>query len=173
MIRYATFIIGCTLTLLGIAPTVFASTVTTTMPVTATGASACSVSATGVAFGSYSGAAVTSSGSITVTCGIDVAYNITLDRGLTFGPGNLGTSRHMDSSGTTAGTLLAYSLYKDSGLTQEWGDAGFAGTYQSGTAVSGVGTGAAQTLTVYGKIPAGQTALPRVHSDTVVVTLIF
>lgn len=116
---------------------------------------------------------MTSSGSITVTCGINVAYNVTLDRGLTFGPGNLGTSRHMDSSGTTAGTILAYSLYKDSVLTQEWGDGGFAGTYQAGTAVSGVGTGAVQTLTVYGKIPAGQTAGARVHSDTVTVSVIF
>lgn len=71
------------------------------------------------------------------------------------------------------GTFLAYSLYKDSALTQEWGDAGFAGTYQAGTAVAGTGTGAVQTLTVFGKIPAGQTVMQTVHSDTVLVSLIF
>ena len=172
MNRWTTFIVGFTLTLLGIAPTLFASTITTTMPVTVTGASACSVSATGVAFGSYSGATVTSSGSITVTCNFDVAYNVTLDRGVGAGPGQSRAMEALDGRGNIL-AAIRYSLYKDSGLTQEWGDAGFAGTYQAGTAVSGVGTGAAQTLTVYGKIPAGEAVGAFVYSDTVVVSLIF
>jgi len=39
--------------------------------------------------------------------------------------------------------------------------------------VSGTGTGAAQVLTVYGRIPANQTALIGNYTDTVTVTVTF
>ena len=56
---------------------------------------------------------------------------------------------------------LNYSLFSDSGRTTNWGNA-------TGSWVSG--TGAAQVLTVYGRIPANQTALIGSYTDTVTVT---
>ena len=63
---------------------------------------------------------------------------------------------------------LSYSLYSDSGRTTNWGNV--TGSWMSGT---GTGTGTAQNLTVYGRIPASQSALIGSYADTVTVTITF
>jgi spore coat protein U-like protein len=62
---------------------------------------------------------------------------------------------------------LTYSLYQDSGHATVWGN-----TIGTNT-VTGTGTGIAQTLTVYGQIPATQYAAPGAYTDTVNVTLTY
>jgi spore coat protein U-like protein len=73
-------------------------------------------------------------------------------------------SRKM-SSGTNT---VNYNMYTDVGRTKIWGD---------GTAGSSVnpqtGTGAAQAITVYGRIPTGQTPATGTYNDTITVTLTF
>lgn len=150
-----------------------AQTVTTTIPVSATVAAACSVSGTGVNFGNYEGRQLTATGTITVTCSANRSYNVTLNGG-THGAGSSGPRNLQDLNSTTPGVTAFYFLYKDSAMTQEWGDAGFAGTYTPGTPVSGTGTGSVQTLTIYGKLPANQIgSSPGNYTDTVLATVIF
>ncbi len=150
-----------------------AQNVNTTIPVSVTVAAACSISGTGLNFGSYVGAQLTSTGTITVTCSQDRPYNVTLDRGLNLQGGIRGLR---DINSQTFTVRAQYFLYKDSAMTQEWGDSGFAGTYTLGTSVSGTGTGSPQTLTIYGKLPADggiAGAAPGTYTDTVVATLFF
>jgi spore coat protein U-like protein len=146
-----------------------AQSVNTTIPVSATVAAACSISGTGLNFGNYVGSQLTSTGTITVTCSQDRFYNVTLSGGLHRGGG----TRALSSP--TFPVRAIYFLYKDSVMTQEWGDFGFDGTYPGGTPVSGIGTGSQQTLTIYGKLPAGELAgaAPGSYTDTVVATLFF
>ena len=59
-----------------------------------------------------------------------------------------------------------YFLYSDSTRTTNWGNT-------SGTWVSATGTGVAQVMTVYGRIPANESALIGNYSDTVTVTITF
>ncbi len=65
-----------------------------------------------------------------------------------------------------AGQYLTYTLYSNAGRTTTWGDGT---TY--GAQVSGTGSGANQSLTVYGRVPASQSPTPGSFTDTVVVTL--
>jgi spore coat protein U-like protein len=64
-------------------------------------------------------------------------------------------------------SLLHYHLYSDSGHTVNWGN-----TVGTDT-VSMTGSGVAQTLTVYGQVPAGQFVTPGSYSDTITVTLTY
>jgi spore coat protein U-like protein len=60
---------------------------------------------------------------------------------------------------------ITYGLYRDSARAQPWGDS--AGT----NTAAGTGSGLAQTVTVYGRVPAQTTPSPGTYSDTVVVTI--
>src|SRR5262245_18564390 len=155
----------------GIAPVIHAATVTTTLPVSATVGAVCSVSATGVNCGAFSGPAVNANGSISVTCASGTTYSVALNAGSNLGA--TGTRSITTAPGATP--LLAYRLFRDSGQQQEWGDncGGAAPTYPAGCLAS-TGTGAAQALTVFGRLDATPNAPPAgTYSDTVLVTIIF
>ncbi len=63
--------------------------------------------------------------------------------------------------------LLNYGLYSNGTWTTNWGNT-------SGTNwVSGTGNGAAQNITVYGQIPAGQYVTPGSYADTIAVTVTY
>jgi spore coat protein U-like protein len=62
------------------------------------------------------------------------------------------------------GATLKYSLYSNSGHTTNWGNS-------SGTWVGGTGNGSAQTLTVYGQIPANQQSVSGNYTDTIIATV--
>lgn len=137
------------------------ATSTSTFQVTATVASSCTVTATSLAFGNYTLAQLDGTSTITATCTNGTTYTIGLDAG-TFSGAT--TSNRRMTGPSAAG--LSYSLFSDSGRTTNWGNA-------TGSWVSGTGTGAAQVLTVYGRIPANQTALIGSYTDTVTVTVAF
>ena len=54
---------------------------------------------------------------------------------------------------TSGGNLLSYNIYTDAARANVWGD----GTGGTVTIASSTGTGAAQNVTVYGRVPTGQT----------------
>jgi spore coat protein U-like protein len=84
------------------------------------------------------------------------------------GPGNSvgATTSTRAMMNTTA--KLTYGLYTDAAWTLNWDD--IAGT----NVLAGTGTGADQLLPVYGKVPAGQTAiLTGAYADVVNVTVNF
>jgi len=143
--------------------TASAATTTTNFGVTATVAGSCTLSTVPtLAFGTYdptSGSNLDASTSITTTCTNTTPYNIGLDAGTASGA--TVSSRKMTSGGST----LSYNLYRDSARTQNWGN-----TVGTDT-LALTGSGAAQSATVYGRIPAGTPANIGSYSDTVMVTV--
>lgn len=152
----------------------FADTVTATisgnfpsssMPlsISATVVKACTVSASPLNFGNYTGATLSSVATITAICTNGTAYQIGLDAGTA--PAATVARRSM--IGPSA-ALLQYGLYSDSSRSIRWGN-----TLGTDT-VAGAGSGSAQMLTVYGQIPPGQTTVvPGNYADTVTVTLTY
>lgn len=148
------------------APTWSASTTSTTFTVSSTVVATCNVSATAMDFGSMLPTPIQSNvdatSSIIATCSNTVPYSIALSAGT--GAGASVAVRRMTSGSDT----MNYQLYTDSQRTSLWGD----GT--SGTTVSNqTGTGSAQTITVYGRIPTGQTPPVGSYTDTITVTVSF
>ncbi len=151
-----------------------AGTATTTFPVSITATTACSVTATGLDFGTFvpgpTAPAVSGTGTVTVTCALSVPYKVALDHGLS----GSAAGRKLKFA---AGASMTYEIYQDSAKTVVWGDNDLANTYPPGSSLAGTGTGAAQPLTVYGLVPAGQNpSFPPstpVGADTITVTVVF
>lgn len=144
-----------------------AATDTGTFGVTATVAASCTVSGTDLDFGTtvnVLGGDVDQTSTLTATCTNGSAYTIGLDAGS--GASATVTDRKMTHTDTTS--TLNYTLFTDAGRSTNWDDVG-------GTNVgTGTGNGAAQNLTVYGRIPTGQTgAIAGAYSDTITATIDF
>ena len=140
-----------------------ASTGTFAFTVTAPVVNNCTIATTNVAFSAASGlsTALTTTGSLSVTCTNNDAYRISLNAG---GSGNV-AARRMQSA---LGNNVNYQLYTDAARTVVWGD----GT--GGTAMyTAVGTGLAQTVPVYGLVPTQTTPPPGSYTDTITATIAF
>jgi len=132
-------------------------------------AAACTVSATGVAFGAYdpqSPAPDDSAGEIALACHPSVqAPTVALSAGLS----GLFSSRTMRSGPAT----LDYNLYTSAAYALVWGD----GTGGSTTVTLGGGaTSGGERIfrrDIYGRIPAGQQVPAGTYTDTIMVTVIF
>jgi spore coat protein U-like protein len=152
---------------LAAAPAFAAADANANLGVEATVTANCTVSTLPVAFGNVdvtSGQAVQGTGSISVTCTNGSAWIAKADAGT--GSGADLTSRKMASGAN----LLNYSLFADSARTQLWGD----GVEGATTTIDDTGTGTAQTKTIYGLIPAGQTGVQAGdYADTVQVTVTY
>jgi len=147
-----------------------AGTASTNLGVSAMVTASCTIGASPLAFGNYdsltnASAPLDNTGSVSVTCTSGAPTSITLGQGSN--PAGTSTDaspkRQMNDGGSNN---LAYSLYQDSGRTTAWGNT-------SGTGASGTGTGSLQTLTVYGRVTAGQTPPPGSYTDTVTATVTF
>lgn len=135
----------------------------TSFLVTAMVQSTCSISATDLNFGVYTGSVVAAYSTITATCTNTTPYNIGLSAGN--GPGATVTSRQMSEPG---GALQAYSLFRDSSHRQNWGV-----TIGTDT-LAQTGSGSAQSISVYGQVLAGQSlSTPGTYTDTIVATLTY
>lgn len=132
------------------------------LAVSATVLSNCSISTTAMGFGSYTGAVNNATSAFTITCSSGSSYTVGLDAGLTTGASV--TTRQMGISQPAGG--LNYALYSNSGMTTNWGNT-------SGSWVSGLGTGSAQTITVYGQISANQFVPIGSYVDTVTATITY
>ena len=123
----------------------------------------CSVTANNLNFGTLSllTANADASTTMSVTCTAGASYQVGLNGGLTGATDP--TQRKMASGGDE----ITYGLYQDAGRATAWG-----GTLGLDT-VAGVGTGTAQTLTVYGRIPPQTTPPAATYSDTIVVTVTY
>jgi spore coat protein U-like protein len=135
------------------------------LPTTAWGA--CSVSGSGLAFGTYNpnDAQQTFSGTVTVTCTLLSGlggYTLKLSSG--------GGGTYSARSMALASSVLAYQLYQESALVTVWGD---------GTGGSVIITendllakvGGVRRYSVYGRIPVKQLSTPGTYTDALVVTL--
>lgn len=144
-------------------PTARAATSTTTFTVSTNVQTTCVISATKLSFGPYSGTSESDSTSIiTVQCSNSTPYNVGLDAGTATGA--TVTTRKMTGPGSA---LLNYALYSDTAKTKNWGN-----TVGTDT-VTGTGNGLAQSLTVYGRVPAGQGAASGIYTDTITATITY
>lgn len=152
--------------LLAFAGSGWAATATTSFAVSGTVVPTCSVSAAALSFGGAIpnpiNSDVDAQSSITATCSSGAGYTIALNAGN--GTGATFASRKLSSGPNT----LNYALYTDPGRTTVWGD-GTAGS----SLFNGSGSGAAQSIPVYGRIPSPQTVPTGAYSDLIVVTLTF
>jgi spore coat protein U-like protein len=141
-----------------------AATATTTFTVQITINASCVINSAGTLnFGSQGALTgnVDQTSTISVQCTNTTAYNIGLDAGT--GTGATVATRKMTNGGNT----IDYTLYRDAGRTQVWG------TTIGTDTVSATGNGAAQTHTVYGRVPAQTTPAPNSYTDTVTVTVTY
>ena len=139
-----------------------AVTATTTFQVTANVNVACTIEATDLDFGDYTQAQLDAQSEITLNCTPAAEWNVGLNAG-TFSGATV-TTRKMTGPSTFS---LAYGLFSDPARTNNWGD-----TVGTDT-VSGVGTGAAEVLNVYGQIPASQVVGAGGYVDTITATVTF
>lgn len=141
-----------------------AATQTNDFDVTATIIASCTIAAGDLAFGSYdplAGTALDGTATISVTCSNGAGYNIQLSGGLSTNV----AARTMDDDATATSTLN-YSLFSDAGRANNWGVTNGTDTF------AGTGTGANQDVTVYGRIPAGQTTpVTGSYTDTITATI--
>jgi len=148
----------------GLAAPALAQTATANLAVSATVVNNCSITANPIVFGNYdpiTAAAVDGAGSVVVTCTATRAWWVGLGAGS--GGATAGVSRSM----SLGASRLGYELYQDNGRTTVWGNT-------QATGVAGTGSGAAQTVPVYGRVAAGQTTVPAGgYADSVVATVNF
>ena len=146
-----------------------ATTAGNTFQVTATIISSCNVSGTALNFGSSidplaAATPLDASSTLTVRCTNTTPYTVSLNAGSNAGGASVFSARTM-KSGTNS---LAYQLYLDAGRSTVWGDS----TNASST-VAGTGTGNAQNLTIYGRLPSLANVVPGSYTDTVTVTVTY
>jgi len=98
---------------------------------------------------------------ISMKCRSRTPWNV----GLNNGQNAVGDTRRMRRGATS--NYVNYELYRDSGRGARWGN-----TIDSETA-NGTGTGSTQAVTVFGRVPAPQSALPGSYSDLITVTVTY
>lgn len=138
-----------------------AGTGQTAFTIEATVADNCLVEATNIDFGQHGliDHNIDAEATIDVTCTPSTGYSVTL------GPG-LGGGTDPEQRILRSGSHLArYGLYLDAARRQPWGSS-------IETQLPGTGTGARQTLPVYGRVPP-QAVSPGLYSDTVAVTITY
>ena len=157
------FNILAALSLMGLAAPALAGQATASFSVSATVQSSCAVSAGNLAFGNYSAATASPNdvtSTISVTCTGGLPYTVALDGGTTTATVN---ARAMTDGNSHN---LTYALYTTSGRSTIFGD----GTSSTQT-LGGTGNGAAQSVTVFGRIPMAQYVTAGNYTDSVGVTV--
>ena len=145
-----------------------ATTATSSLNISASVITDCTVSTTGINFGNISlGQHVYANGDVTVNCADVTPYNIALDAGLHLIAG----ARYLESAN---GGAILYKLSAVSDFTTAWGDSDFAGTFLNGASLADTSDGSDQPHTVYGNAIRGGTIQPvGEYSDTVIVTVYY
>ena len=147
-----------------------ADTGTSNMSVSATVRHACSIDTTPMAFGTYDGvvanasSALHATATVISTCTSGAAALITMNAGASAGSGSTNAPVRRMTAGP--GKYLDYQIYSDVSGETVWGN----------TALTGValtGTGASQTLTVYGSIPSAQMVPQGDYSDQISITITY
>jgi spore coat protein U-like protein len=152
--------------LLALAGSAQAANKTTTFGVSASVASNCLVTATNLAFGSYTGvAALTGTSDVGVRCTNGLGYTVKLSSG-----GGTYATRLLSDAGNNK---LQYNLYTSNAYSSTWGDGTSSTAVVTGTG-AGMASGSAITHTVYGQLPdnaANQGAPVGSYADTITVTV--
>ena len=147
-----------------------ADTGTSNMSVSATIKHSCSIETTPMAFGAYDGVVANAStaldamATVISSCTSGAAALITMNAGNSAGSGSDNMPFRQMNAGT--GEYLVYQVYSDVSRKTIWGNS-------APTGVALTGTGAPQTLTVYGSIPSAQIVPKGEYSDQIIVTITY
>lgn len=131
---------------------------------------ACTASTTPVAFGAYnmlSTTPTTSTGQIQVDCIMLLALAGSFEVRLSGGGSGDVNARAM----ANGASRLGYNLYTTSAYNQVWGD-GTQGAVAVSQGLLGL-LASRTTVTVYGRIPAGQNVASGSYTDTIIVTIVY
>ena len=152
----------------GFSVPVFADSATETMLVSAGIGKNCVIETTNISFGSYDPANVNASdpldatGTITTTCTIGTAGEVLVDYGSNLAS-EVSTARRM--VGTNTSGYLGYEVYSNSDRSAIW-----SGDAESGVDITAAGVG--EEMTVYARIPGGQTSAANdSYTDTLTVVV--
>ncbi len=144
----------------------WAGTATGTLTVNATVVSNCTVAAATLNFGTTIVATIAAnidvSTTFNVTCANTVPYSV--DLGVGTGPAPTFANRQAKQGAN----VLNYSLYLDNARTQVWGD-NTGGTVHA----TGTGSGAAQSLSVFGRLFPQSATATGAYTDAVTITVNF
>lgn len=150
-----------------------AATATANLTVQLTITASCTINSATLDFGSNAGTTVATTATdatsaVSVTCTNGSPYAVGMDNGANFS----GTRRMR--IGATA-NYVNYDLYTDAPRTVPWTTAATNSTCTTGSqCVTGTGNGSAQSLSIYGRVPATVTApTPGAYADTVLMTIIY
>lgn len=163
--------LGCGLLALLASTSSRAESVTALMNISATVPASCTLGTSNLSFGVI-GPDLSSSAtaSLSINCPQGLDYQISIDAGQ-----NYDSDRGIRSMAGPEGAVARYSIYKDAAAANQWGDSDFARTYRLGSSVAGVGSGAVQTLTVFGRVSpaanAGLTFPAGDYHDQLIVTV--
>jgi spore coat protein U-like protein len=138
--------------------------VSTTFRVSARVEAVCEVTATDLAFGTYTsnlGAPLQGTTQLRATCTPGSTYTVGLNEGTS--PGATVNQRKMVSGAQ----VLNYQLYSDSARSKIWGNTPGTDTE------TGVGTGLAQDRTVFGAVPQAQVVPAGDYTDTITVRVYY
>lgn len=137
------------------------ATSTGAMPVSATIQPSCTIAATDLLFGAYTGNQLDGQSQMSLSCTNGVPWSVGLSPGNW--PGATAVTRRMAGPGSP----MAYALFRDSARTLNWGNTVGVDT------LSGTSTGTVQRIPVYGRVPAAQLLPPGNYHDTIVATVSF
>lgn len=124
----------------------------------------CSATTLGVAFGGYdpfSGAAVDSAGTVTVTCLLNIGYSVSLSRG--------SSASYSPRTLVNGGNALDYNLFLDAARSTIWGD----GTGGTSIVSDSIALLLPNDHTIYGRIPGAQNPAAGSYADTITVTVTY
>lgn len=130
----------------------------------------CTASATALNFGNYdplSGADDDSTGVVDVRCTLAVALSGSFTVNLSTGGSGSYTARRLQNGSSH----LLYNIYTDSTRSQVWGN-GTGGSAQVSRSFAGLLL-VDRSLTVYGRIAAGQNVPAGSYGDTILVTVTY
>ena len=131
-------------------------------------APACTITATGVSFGTYdprSQTALDGTGSVRLDCRHNDVPSVSIATG---GSGTYSSRRMANGA-----SLLQYNLHSTSARTSVWGN-GSGGTVTVAPPITqSVGTRRIRESTIFGRIPAGQNVRAGSYSDTMFITVTF
>lgn len=128
--------------------------------------SSCSVGSSSISFSNMGDPSNTpGAGVVTVKCTTGTPFDIDL------GQGTGGSAAYRVLKGAKGGTVK-YNLYVDTNYSNVWGSTMTGGKTFAGWQQQRIGTGAGDSIPVYGLIAAGQgNAAPDSYIDTVAVTI--
>jgi len=127
----------------------------------------CTVSGATLQFGASNGEPMAAQTAVAVECNEGQAWQLSAAAGNHY----QGSTRRMHDG---AGNFTDSLLFTDEAMVVEMGDAETGGSYPAGVEINGLGTGAVQSVSLFGLVPAFPSGLPAgQYADEVLLTLSF